>query len=80
MSSLNLNITSLCNLKCYWCHNQSQHGTGLEVNKFNRFFENIIKDHISCVTLIGGEPTVHPEFFDFLEILKINIYILLQIG
>lgn len=37
---------------------------------FEAFYENIIKDNINVVTLIGGEPTIHPDFLKILERLK----------
>lgn len=74
--SICLNLCSTCNLRCDWCYNQAKQSSILSYNLFVAFYQKIIKNHIKNITLIGGEPTVHPKFFDILDMLKNkNLYL-----
>lgn len=66
--SCELNITNKCNLNCYFC----SMGSGYTVNDFesitikklDKIVEQLKKVHCCYVSLSGGEPMVHPEFFE----------------
>ena len=74
--SICLNLCSTCNLRCAWCYNQAKQSSTLSYNSFSDFYQNIVKNYIKNVTLIGGEPTLHPKFFDILDMLKNkNLYL-----
>lgn len=64
-----LNLCTICNLKCSWCYNQTDKKNFLSLNDFSDFYTFIIKQNIDKVVLIGGEPTVHPDFISILNIL-----------
>jgi len=62
-------INSACNLRCRWCYAKGSeyHGTdmplGLAID-----LVGLIKDlGISNVTLLGGEPTLHPDLVNILN-------------
>lgn len=73
---LEIDITYLCTLKCFNCNrgisvapaNKEQNMTVDQIQKF-------IDQSISCsypwerIKLIGGEPTVHPQFDDMVKLL-----------
>lgn len=65
-----LNLCTACNLNCTWCYNQAMPVQFLNIDDFNAFFQNIVRDHIEYITLIGGEPTVHPDFLQILKCLE----------
>ncbi len=57
-----VNITKSCNLGCSWCYQQNQRSNqhlDLEVLPFLKSVFDRLK--IVSITLIGGEPTIHPQ-------------------
>ena len=70
MKSITISLTEACNLHCEWCYNQKQVLQQLPFEQFELFFEKIVNGCFENVLLIGGEPTVHPEFLKILSILK----------
>ncbi|MDL2314127.1 radical SAM protein [Desulfovibrio sp. OttesenSCG-928-C14] len=66
-------LTSACNLSCVTC---GRNAANFKATYFNpdwlSFFESSV-DRIEEVTLMGwGEPTVHPEFVNFLDFARSN--------
>ncbi len=68
-----LTINRACNLRCEWCYGK---GTGFSssdnmtmetVDKSISFLKDI---SMNAVILIGGEPTIHPYFFDIVRRIK----------
>lgn len=64
-----LNLSSVCNLECSWCYKQSDKSFFLSLSDFKDFYINIIDNNIDKIVLIGGEPTIHPDFISLLNIL-----------
>lgn len=65
-------ITSVCNLGCLHCCEESGHGLPDEMGHddiFN-FCKQIVKLEIPYAALSGGEPLLHPEFFPVCEFLR----------
>lgn len=62
-----LQITTKCNMSCshccYSCTKYGRHGTK------NQIIDNIAfaRDYTDIITIGGGEPTLHPDFFDILK-------------
>ncbi|MEI8341689.1 MAG: radical SAM protein [Verrucomicrobiota bacterium] len=69
-----IEIVNSCNLACPTCYADSQVGTGAKIEAppledLKRRIEGVIerKGGIEILQLSGGEPTLHPEFFELLE-------------
>lgn len=63
-----LNITEQCNLKCEWCYQQGHRSACHLATKRLPFLLDVFEAlDVSSVSLIGGEPTVHPHFFEILS-------------
>jgi uncharacterized radical SAM superfamily Fe-S cluster-containing enzyme len=74
-------VSDRCNLSCPICYadsgaeelssaNQPRRHRSLEV--IERLFDNIVANEVEpdIVQISGGEPTIHPEFFEILDIAK----------
>jgi radical SAM protein with 4Fe4S-binding SPASM domain len=58
-------LTYRCNLDCFFCYNDlGLSGEPMRLPDYERFFEDLAS--LSCLhlTLSGGEPLAHPEFFE----------------
>lgn len=66
-----IEVTSYCNLKCIHCHSYSYNNTHLKPPILNNILGNIINYYNSeCKAIItGGEPLLHPQLEDILNIL-----------
>jgi MoaA/NifB/PqqE/SkfB family radical SAM enzyme len=82
--TLSLNLGNLCNISCSYCNEEyssvwaSEKRIPIKFDK-NLNFENsifefigegLINEKIQHIILIGGEPTINPNFFKLLEIIK----------
>ena len=68
--SLHLEFTNICNLACTYCNtNMNLRSKGfLNESTFKRIVEEIQINAIKRVYIVGnGEPTLHPEFCDYIE-------------
>lgn len=70
---LRLSINNFCNLKCTYCHNEGQTNFKKHIIQDNDF--QYIASHarnygIYNIRLTGGEPTLHPSLYQFVELLK----------
>jgi MoaA/NifB/PqqE/SkfB family radical SAM enzyme len=58
-------LTYRCNLDCFFCYNDLElRGRPMSVEDYRQFFRDLAS--LSCLhlTLSGGEPLVHPQFFE----------------
>ena len=74
-----IEIVNSCNLACPTCYADSPVGTGARVDAvpiddLKRRIQGVIdrKGGIEILQLSGGEPTLHPQFFDLLRWLQAN--------
>jgi len=66
-----LEITKLCNNCCTTCTNKNfQNKKHKNLNKIKEEISNINKDKYNTIIVKGGEPTIHPNFFKILELIK----------
>ena len=68
-----LEITQSCNLTCPTCYAGSspQNKTFMSVDQFTKTIDGLLekgKGDADLIQLSGGEPTIHPQFFDIVEI------------
>lgn len=59
-------VTDHCNLECPVCIVDNQYSSHMTVEDFAAIVERLVAHEgtLEAVTLSGGEPTVHPRFFD----------------
>lgn len=67
----NYYINTICNLTCNYCYARA----GMKWNTIIPFTTierelQLLKDNKSIISLIGGEPTIHPQFFKILDLIK----------
>jgi MoaA/NifB/PqqE/SkfB family radical SAM enzyme len=67
-------INSKCNLGCLHCCEEAGHSMPDEMNREEtfRFLEQIVEAEIPYVAFSGGEPLLHPYFFEMCEYLRKN--------
>ena len=58
-------LTEACNLRCAFCYNSQQPRYGRETI---RILETLRDQGVAQVTLTGGEPLMHPDFFSILKV------------
>jgi MoaA/NifB/PqqE/SkfB family radical SAM enzyme len=57
-------LTYDCNLDCFFCYNDLKlRGERMRLPDYNRFFEDLAAVGCLHLTLTGGEPLAHPDFF-----------------
>lgn len=65
-----LTINRACNLRCEWCYAQEtkfQKGDDMPFNMVTHLIDMCVSNGIMHYVLIGGEPTIHPDFFEIIE-------------
>ena len=67
-------VTDRCNLTCPICYASSSptHGKHRSLEQIEMMFDAIVKSEgePDVVQISGGEPTVHPQFFEIMDIAK----------
>lgn len=69
----NIFLTSKCNLKCPYCFADefvNKEFSEFSIENFKKVVEFIKTKSDERIGLIGGEPTLHPNFRDFIKILN----------
>jgi len=67
-----IEITNHCNLECPICIVQNKNNYTMSRDEFTATIDGLIAKEgtLDTVNLSGGEPTIHPQFFDFLDLAK----------
>jgi 7,8-dihydro-6-hydroxymethylpterin dimethyltransferase len=68
-------ITSACNLDCPICyvHNKNDDAFHMREEAFRKTVDALVKANggaLDILNITGGEPTLHPQFLDFLDIAR----------
>ena len=65
-----IEITNHCNLECPICIVQNKHNYEMTVEEFTRIIDGLVAKEgvLETINLSGGEPTMHPKFFELLDI------------
>src|SRR5512141_2870784 len=62
----NLLLTNLCNRECSYCfavsYRKAASGHYLSEDQYQQFLDYLDRSNIDQVRLLGGEPTLHPQF------------------
>jgi hypothetical protein len=74
---MNLIVNDTCNRACPYCFARSKvglsdgpvrpDGKDISLDNFERFLEFQVRSGMPQLRLLGGEPTLHPEFLEFLR-------------
>lgn len=69
---LAIEISDICNINCPCCITHNDKTFELTVKDIENTVEAALKNQksINTVTLTGGEPTIHPHFFEILDVLN----------
>ena len=67
-------ITSSCNLDCPICYtiNKNDHAHHLSREDMQKILDHLLEDHeeLDIINFTGGEPTLHPQLPEFLEMCR----------
>lgn len=68
--NLYIDITDKCNMDCTFCYNPKRGNWFMPLDYFKEICERA--PHKVNIRLLGGEPTLHPNLLDFIEIARYN--------
>ena len=63
-----VDVTLDCNLSCNVCYTGEKKKEYIDINYFESICKNLPNKVI--IRLVGGEPTIHPEIFEIIQIVK----------
>ncbi len=65
LHNVSLELTYHCNLNCFYCSNdREKQGTPLSLVQYRTLLEDLARMQTLFLMLTGGEPMVHPHFFE----------------
>ena len=72
---IEIDITYSCNLSCESCNrscSQARSKEHLDIDQIEKFIQASVDQRIKWqrIRLLGGEPSLHPNFFEILDLLK----------
>lgn len=66
-------ITEACNAKCPNCFNkENRNETYMDVKRFEKLCQYFSRNGGSQIKIMGGEPTIHPNFEEIMRIAQLN--------
>jgi uncharacterized radical SAM superfamily Fe-S cluster-containing enzyme len=67
-----IEITNHCNLECPICIVQNRHNYDMTKEEFGRILDGLVEKEgvLETINLSGGEPTIHPQFLEFLDMAR----------
>lgn len=67
-----IEITNHCNLECPICIVQNRHNYNMTKEEFGRILDGLVdkEGSLETINLSGGEPTLHPDFLEFLDMAR----------
>lgn len=75
LNKIELEITTFCSLVCFNCDRSVRQAPSGEYMSFEQI-EKFVQESLDLnwqwerITILGGEPTLHPQFFEALEVIK----------
>lgn len=65
LHDVSLELTYNCNLNCFYCYNnREKQGIPLSLTQYRSLLEDLARMQTLFLMLTGGEPMVHPHFFE----------------
>lgn len=65
LHDVTLELTYRCNLDCFYCYiDHNRQGTPLTLAQYRVLLEDLARMQTLFLMLTGGEPMIHPHFFD----------------
>jgi uncharacterized radical SAM superfamily Fe-S cluster-containing enzyme len=67
-----IEITNHCNLECPICIVQNRHNYNMTKEEFGKILDGLVEKEgsLETINLSGGEPTLHPQFLEFLDMAR----------
>ena len=67
-----IEITNHCNLECPICIVQNRHNYDMSKEEFGRILDGLVEKEglLETINLSGGEPTMHPQFLELLDMAR----------
>jgi len=67
-----LTINRICNLRCKWCYQKEVAGSvkTMDFQLSKELIDLCSNLFVNSIILIGGEPTLHPNFFEIVKYIK----------
>lgn len=68
--TIQVNITYDCNRNCSYCYVKDflNNGNSMHIKDFNNLLNWLEQNNIKAINLTGGEPTVHPQFAEMVNL------------
>ena len=70
VKSINLHICGVCNYRCGFCFTRNLERSTLPPDEWESILELFEKEGVMKITIVGGEPTMHPQFIELCELAK----------
>jgi MoaA/NifB/PqqE/SkfB family radical SAM enzyme len=65
LHDVTLELTYHCNLNCFYCYNdRGKQGSSLSLRRYKILLEDLARMQTLFLMLTGGEPMLHPHFFE----------------
>jgi mycofactocin biosynthetic radical S-adenosylmethionine protein MftC len=65
LHSVGIELTYHCNLDCFYCYNdREKKGSLLSLDQYRILLEDLAELQTLSIMLTGGEPMIHPHFFE----------------
>ena len=76
-----MSITSGCNMKCVYCHNEGNKTVSLlTVNQIKKIIESSKDVGLEEIRLTGGEPLTHPNIYEICRIISEDYHLRVSIN
>ena len=72
MDSIRVLITNICNANCHYCFKPNSNADYISTENFSKLARYFFESKVSRIRLMGGEPSVHPQFGEITGIAQEN--------
>ena len=66
---MQVEITTICPLNCPQCYKEETLPRTMNIEKFIEIINDAKKSGVKAITLLGGEPLIHPDICEMIQIL-----------